>query len=189
MVADSAVITWRNLKRITRIPELAAVAILQSITIVLLFAFVFGGAIVLPGYTDPNAYREYLMPGFFAQTIVFASAITAIGVADDAHKGIIDRFRSLPMARSAVLTGRTLSHALATDPLQIDPLLDSLIAIEWVGRLDEAGEGRHVLLGDPDKTLAEPLIAALLLDPSPDVGPFWKQARFDQLKLAELLRE
>ena len=87
------------------------------------------------------------------------------------------------------LTSRTLSHALATDPLQIDPLLDTLIGIDWVGRLDEAGEGRYVLLVDPDKTLAEPLIAALLLDPSPDLGPFWKEARFDQLKLAELLRE
>ena len=87
------------------------------------------------------------------------------------------------------LTSRTLSHALATDPLQIDPLLDTMIGLDWVGRLDEAGEGRHVLLVDPDKTLAEPLIAALLLDPSPDLGPFWKEARFDQLKLAELLRE
>ena len=72
---------------------------------VLLFAFVFGGAIPLPG---GGAYREYLMPGIFAQTIVFAAATTAIGMTDDMHKGIIDRFRSLPMARSAVLTGRTL---------------------------------------------------------------------------------
>jgi membrane protein len=57
---------------------------------------------------------------------------------------------------------RTLSHALSTDPLQIDPLLDILIRIDWVGRLDEAGEGRHVLLADPDRTPAEPLIAAQL---------------------------
>ena len=133
MVADSAVITWRNLKRIPRIPELAAFAILQSITFVLLFAFVFGGAIVLPGYTDPNAYREYLMPGVFAQTIVFASAITAIGVADDAHKGIIDRFRSLPMARSAVLTGRTLSDVVYNAGILVVLMLSGLL-VGWTVR-------------------------------------------------------
>jgi ABC-2 type transport system permease protein len=105
-------VAWRNLKRIPRIPELALFAVLQSIMFVLLFAFVFGGAILLPGYTDPGAYREYLMPGIFAQTIAFASATTAIGMCDDIHKGIIDRFRSLPMARSAVLTGRTSSDVV-----------------------------------------------------------------------------
>ncbi len=69
IVADSRVITWRNLKRIPRIPELAIFAIFQSIMFVLLFAFVFGGAIPLPGYPDPGAYRQYLLPGVFAQTI------------------------------------------------------------------------------------------------------------------------
>ncbi len=87
------------------------------------------------------------------------------------------------------LSGERLSHALATDPLQVEPLLDTLVAIDWVGRLDESGEARYVLLADPAKTLAEPLLAALLLDPSPDLGPFWKEARFDQLRLADLLRE
>jgi len=87
------------------------------------------------------------------------------------------------------LTGPALSHALKTDPLQIDPLLDTLVGIDWVGRLDESGEARYVLLADPDRTPAEPLIAALLLDPSPDLAPFWREARFDKLKLAELLRE
>jgi ABC-2 type transport system permease protein/oleandomycin transport system permease protein len=76
---------------------------------VLLFAFVFGGAILLPGYTDSNAYREYLLPGVFCQTISFAAATTAVGMCDDINKGIIDRFRSLPMARSAVIAGRTAS--------------------------------------------------------------------------------
>jgi len=108
-VRDGLVIAWRNLKRIPRIPELAIFAILQSIMFVLLFAFVFGGAIPLP---DGGSYREYLMPGIFAQTIVFAAGTTAIGVADDVTKGIIDRFRSLPMARSAVLSGRTLSDVV-----------------------------------------------------------------------------
>src|SRR3954453_7210803 len=108
-LADGLVVTWRNLKRIPRIPELAIFAILQSIMFVLLFAFVFGGAIPLPG---GGSYREFLMPGIFAQTIVFAAATTAIGMTDDVNKGIIDRFRSLPMARSAVLTGRTLSDVI-----------------------------------------------------------------------------
>ena len=76
---------------------------------VLLFAFVFGGAILIPGGGD---YKAFLMPGIFAQTIVFAAATTAIGMTDDIAKGIIDRFRSLPMARSAVLTGRTFADVI-----------------------------------------------------------------------------
>src|SRR6187549_4123102 len=106
---DGLIVAWRNLKRIPRIPELAVFAVLQSIMFVLLFAVVFGGAIILPGYEDnPDAYREYLMPGIFAQNIVFAAGITAIGITDDVGKGIIDRFRSLPMTRYSVLTGRSL---------------------------------------------------------------------------------
>jgi ABC transporter DrrB family efflux protein len=107
--ADGLLVGWRNLKRIPRIPELAIFAILQSIMFVLLFAFVFGGAINVPGGVD---YTPFLMPGIFAQTIVFAAATTAIGMTDDVNKGIIDRFRSLPMARSAVLTGRTFSDVV-----------------------------------------------------------------------------
>jgi ABC-2 type transport system permease protein len=129
-ITDSLVVTWRNLKRIPRIPELAIFAILQSIMFVLLFAFVFGGAIVLPGYPDPNAFREYLMPGIFAQTIVFASATTAIGIADDLGKGIVDRFRSLPMARSAVLAGRTFSDVVYNGGILIVLMLSGL-AVGW----------------------------------------------------------
>jgi ABC-2 type transport system permease protein len=110
--SDGLIVMGRNLMRVPRIPELAIFAIFQSIMFVLLFAFVFGGAIPLPGYTDPNAYREYLMPGIFAQTIAFAAATTAIGMCEDINKGIIDRFRSLPMARSAVLTGRTTADVI-----------------------------------------------------------------------------
>src|SRR6187401_79889 len=82
-VSDGLIIAQRNLMRVPRIPELAIFAILQSIMFVLLFAFVFGGAIPLPGYPDSNAYREYLMPGIFAQTIAFAAVTTAIGMCDD----------------------------------------------------------------------------------------------------------
>ena len=100
-ITDGLLVGWRNLKRIPRIPELAIFAILQSIMFVLLFVFVFGGAINVPG----GDYTSFLMPGIFAQTIVFAAATTAIGMTDDVNKGIIDRFRSLPMSRSAILTG------------------------------------------------------------------------------------
>src|SRR2546426_10796001 len=120
---DGLVVAWRNLKRVPRIPELAVFAILQSIMFVLLFAFVFGGAIPLPGGAS---YREYLMPGIFAQTIVFATATTAIGMTDDLSKGILDRFRSLPIARSAVLSGRTLSDVVYNAGILIVLMLSRL---------------------------------------------------------------
>ena len=108
-LGDGMVITWRYLKRIPRIPELAIFAIIQSIMFVLLFTIVFGGAIPLPGGAS---YAEYLMPGIFVQTLTFAAATTAIGMTEDLNKGIIDRFRSLPMARSAVLFGRSVSDVV-----------------------------------------------------------------------------
>jgi ABC-2 type transport system permease protein len=128
---DGLILAWRYLKRVPRIPELAIFAVLQSIMFVLLFAFVFGGAIPLPGYPpDPAFYREYLMPGIFAQTIVFASATTAIGIADDVQRGIFDRFRSLPMARSAVLSGRTLSDVVYNGGILVVLMLSGLV-VGW----------------------------------------------------------
>ena len=146
-IADGLIVTWRNLKRIPRIPELAIFAILQSIMFVLLFAFVFGGAIPLPGYPDPNAYREYLMPGIFGQTIVFAAATTTIGMTDDVNKGIIDRFRSLPMARSAVLIGRSLSDVVYNAGILIVLMLSGLV-VGWTVRtgLPELVAGIGLLL-------------------------------------------
>jgi len=126
-LSDSLVVTWRNLKRIPRIPELAVFAILQSIMFVLLFAFVFGGAIPLPG---GGSYREFLMPGIFAQTLTFAAATTSIGMVDDMAKGLIDRFRSLPMARSAFLTGRTVSDVVYNAGILIVLMLSGL-AVGW----------------------------------------------------------
>lgn len=125
--ADSLVVMWRNLKRIPRIPELAVFAVLQSVMFVLLFAFVFGGAIPLPGGGN---YREFLMPGIFAQTLAFAAATTAIGMTDDMAKGLIDRFRSLPMARSAFLTGRTLSDVVYNAGI-LAVLMVSGLAVGW----------------------------------------------------------
>ncbi len=126
-VSDALVIMWRNLKRIPRIPELAIFAILQSIMFVLLFAYVFGGAIPLPGGGN---YNEFLMPGIFAQTIAFASATTAVGMTDDMGKGLIDRFRSLPMARSAVLTGRTVADTIYQAGILVVLMLAGLV-VGW----------------------------------------------------------
>ena len=124
-ITDGLLVGWRNLKRIPRIPELAIFAILQSIMFVLLFAFVFGGAINVPG-----DYTSFLMPGIFAQTIVFAAGTTAIGMTDDVNKGIIDRFRSLPMSRSAVLTGRTFSDVIYNAGILVVLMLTGF-AIGW----------------------------------------------------------
>jgi ABC-2 type transport system permease protein len=130
-IRDGLVVGWRNLKRIPRIPELAIFAVLQSIMFVLLFAYVFGGAILLPGFEDdPNAYKAFLMPGIFAQNIVFAAGITAIGMTDDVGKGIIDRFRSLPMARSAVLSGRSVSDVVYNAGILVVLMLSGLF-VGW----------------------------------------------------------
>jgi ABC-2 type transport system permease protein len=126
-ISDGLVVTGRNLRRIPRIPELALFAILQSIMFVLLFAFVFGGAIPLP---DGGSYREYLLPGIFVQTLAFASIVTAIGMTDDMNKGIIDRFRSLPMARSAVLSGRTISDVVYNAGILVVLMLSGLV-VGW----------------------------------------------------------
>jgi ABC transporter DrrB family efflux protein len=94
---------------------------------VLLFAFVFGGAIPIPG---GGSYSEFLMPGIFAQTIVFAAATTAVGITDDISKGLMDRFRSLPMARSAVLTGRAISDLVYNAGILVVLMLSGL-AVGW----------------------------------------------------------
>ena len=112
VIGDAYVVAKRNLIKIKRVPDLLVFTTLSPIMFVLLFAFVFGGAIDVPGGTDPQAYREFLMAGIFAQTVIFGATITGAGLAEDIKKGIIDRFRSLPMAPSAVLTGRTLSDVI-----------------------------------------------------------------------------
>ena len=133
-VADSAVIAKRNLIKIKRVPDLLVFTTLQPIMFVLLFAYVFGGAVKVPGVN----YREFLMAGIFAQTVVFGATLTGAGLADDMQKGIIDRFRSLPMSRSAVLVGRTVSR-----PAQQRHRVDRDGA-------DRAGRG----LADPHRRLA-----------------------------------
>src|SRR5260221_6893672 len=102
-VSDAMAVTQRNLIAYTRIPEMMVFSSIQPIMFVLLFRYVFGGAIPVPGYS----YVGYLMPGIFVQTVCFGAMSTGIGLAEDLGKGLIERFRSLPMARSAVLAGRT----------------------------------------------------------------------------------
>jgi ABC-2 type transport system permease protein len=107
-VVDGMVIAWRNLKRIPRVPDQAMWGTVQPIMFVLLFAYVFGGAIPIGANSDPAVYREFLMAGIFTQTMAFAVASSSVGLADDMQKGLIDRFRSLPIARSAVIVGRVV---------------------------------------------------------------------------------
>lgn len=102
---DSGIIVWRQLVQLPRIPEVLIFSLIQPVMFVLLFRYVFGGAIDTPG----DSYVNYLMPGIFAQTVAFGAVGSGIGLAEDLRRGIIDRFRSLPMARSAVLVGRTVS--------------------------------------------------------------------------------
>jgi ABC transporter DrrB family efflux protein len=108
VLRDGAVVAKRNLIKIKRVPDLLVFTTMSPIMFILLFAYVFGSAIKVPGI----GYREFLIPGVFAQTVIFGATITGAGLADDMQKGLIDRFRSLPMARSAVLVGRTTSDVV-----------------------------------------------------------------------------
>jgi ABC-2 type transport system permease protein/oleandomycin transport system permease protein len=105
-VTDALTMTWRNLVNMRRNPQLLVFSTIQPVIFVLMFRYVFGGAI--GGVTDVP-YVDFLMPGVFVQTVVFGAVSTAIGLAEDLNKGLVDRFRSLPMARSSVLVGRTLA--------------------------------------------------------------------------------
>jgi ABC-2 type transport system permease protein/oleandomycin transport system permease protein len=108
VIKDTLVLTRRNLLKYVRVPTLLIFSTVQPVMFVLLFAFVFGGAIGVEGGLD---YIDFLMPGIFLQTSVFGSTNTGVGLAEDMNRGLIDRFRSLPMSRSAVLAGRTLSDS------------------------------------------------------------------------------
>ncbi len=108
LVTDTLIIAERNLIRLPRKPELLIAFTVQPIMFVLLFRYVFGGAINTGGVP----YVDYLIPGIIVQNIAFGGFVTALGLNEDVHKGLIDRFRSLPMARPAVLAGRTLSDVV-----------------------------------------------------------------------------
>jgi ABC transporter DrrB family efflux protein len=126
-LSDSATITRRNLIKVKRVPDLLVFATLSPIMFVLLFRYVFGGAIQVPGDVS---YAEFLLPGIFAQTVVFGSTITGYSIAEDLQKGLIDRFRSLPMSRSAVLIGRTVADA-GSNSISIAVMALTGLAVGW----------------------------------------------------------
>jgi ABC transporter DrrB family efflux protein len=126
-LSDSAVITKRNLIKVKRVPDLLVFATLSPIMFVLLFRYVFGGAIEVPGDVS---YAEFLLPGIFAQTVVFGSTVTGYSLAEDLQKGLIDRFRSLPMSRSAVLVGRTVADA-AVNVITIAVMAVTGLIVGW----------------------------------------------------------
>ena len=109
LLGDVSAITGRNLRRLTRVPTLIAFATVQPVLFVLLFTYVFGGAIHPPGV---DKYVDFLLPGIFVLSIAFGASQTGVAIADDLATGMIDRFRALPMTRSAVLAGRTAADAV-----------------------------------------------------------------------------
>jgi ABC transporter DrrB family efflux protein len=126
-ISDGMVMTWRSLLHTVRVPELLIFSTIQPVMFVLLFSYVFGGAIPVEGGDN---YREFLMGGIFPQTVAFASGSTAVGLAEDLHGGLIDRFRSLPMARSAVIVGRTVGDA-ARNVLIIAVMMICGLLVGW----------------------------------------------------------
>jgi ABC-2 type transport system permease protein len=142
-VGDTAAITKRNLIKIKRVPDLLIFTTLSPIMFVLLFAYVFGSAIDVPGV----GYREFLIAGIFAQTVVFGGTFTGFSLAEDLQKGVIDRFRSLPMAPSAVLFGRTLSDvAINMISLLVMALTGLLVGWRIRSSVPEAIAGFALLL-------------------------------------------
>lgn len=142
---DSSTEATRHLRIIPRNPELLAFSLFQPIMFVLLFNYVFGGAIPAPPAF--KNYTQFLIPGIFAQTLVFGSSFTAVGLAEDLSKGLIDRLRSLPIARSAVLVGRTFSD-LARNTLTFVVMLivAFLIGFRFEGSLWGALAGTAMMM-------------------------------------------
>jgi ABC transporter DrrB family efflux protein len=108
LLQQSLTVVWRNLIHIKRMPEMLLDVTIQPVMFVLLFAYVFGGSINVPGVD----YKEFLLPGIVAQTMVFSCAVVAMGLTNDLQKGIVDRFKSLPISRSSVLVGRSISSLI-----------------------------------------------------------------------------
>ncbi len=143
LVTDTLVIAARNLVRLPRAPDLLLAFTVQPVMFVLLFVYVFGGAIVTPGYD----YVDFLIPGIIVQNIAFGGFVTALGLNEDLHKGLIDRFRSLPMARPAVLAGRTLADVV-TNAISVGILLVTglIIGFSFDASLVEIVAGLGLLL-------------------------------------------
>ena len=142
-ISDTLVLAKRSLLRIPRQPDLLVGFTVQPILFILLFVYVFGGAIQTPGYS----YVDYLMPGIIVQSIAFGGFVTALGLSEDLKKGLMDRFRSLPIARSALLTGRTLGD-VATNVFQLVVMftVGLLIGFNFSGTVGEVVAGIALLL-------------------------------------------
>jgi ABC-2 type transport system permease protein len=145
VVRDSWTEASRHLKAVPRNPELLVFATVQPVMFVLLFAYVFGGSIEVPGY---DSYKQYLMPGIFAQTVLFGSSFTGVGIAEDLAKGFVDRLRSLPMSQPAVLIGRTVSDLLRNVFTFVVMLVVAyLVGFRIGGSVGEAAAATVLLLG------------------------------------------
>jgi len=133
---DMRIITKRNLLRFTRMPQLLVFATIQPVMFLLLFNFVFGGAMAM-GLAGGGDYINFLIPGILVQTVVFGATNTAVGLTEDLNDGVIDRFRSLPMARSAVMGGRTLADLVRSAGVQALMLIVGIVigfqAGSWAG--------------------------------------------------------
>ena len=151
--SDTLVLARRNLKRIPRQPDLLIAYTIQPVMFVLLFVYVFGGAIQTPGFD----YVDFLMPGIIVQSIAFGGFVTALGLSEDVQKGLIDRFRSLPMSRAAVLAGRTFSDIL----LNCLSLV-VLLSVGFITRLQLPEHDRR--RGDPRHRPAAPARLRVLVD-------------------------
>lgn len=145
-VTDTVVLAERNLIRLPQSPDLAIGFTIQPVMFVLLFAYVFGGAIVTPGFE----YIDFLIPGIIVQNTAFGGFVTALGLSEDLNKGLIDRFRSLPTARASVLAGRTLADVV-TNFVSVLVLLGTglIIGFSFETSLPEivAGIGLLLLFG------------------------------------------
>lgn len=193
--ADAAAIAWRGIVTYRRVPQLLVFSTIQPIVFVLMFTYVFGGAIHVPGVN----YVDYLMPGIFVQTTVFGSIATAIGLATDVQSGLLERFLSLPIARSAVLVGRTwadlvrnvfvvilmclvgyaVGWRIATDALHLVAALLLVLAFGYSMSWIFATVG--LVIGDPEaaQAAAFPILAPLVFASSAFVPvssmPGWLQ--------------
>jgi ABC transporter DrrB family efflux protein len=144
VVTDSWLMTVRLLKQVIRVPDLLVFSIIQPVMFVLLFRYVFGGAINV----GHGSYVQYLMPGIFVQTLLFNGAATGIGMADDLQKGLVDRFRSLPISRSALLIGRGMSDLLRSSLIFVIMLVVGVLTgFRFSGGVLGAIAGTALMLG------------------------------------------
>lgn len=184
---DTRAMVWRNLTVIRRVPQLLVFALVQPVIFVLIFRYVFGGSISVPG----RSYVDYLMPGIFVQAVAFGAINTAVGLAEDKNKGLVDRLRTLPMARFAVLGGRVLADMVRnivvvllmlvigflvgfsthTNPIMISVGIGVLVlfgfSLSWLFALI----GLSVSNGESAQAAAFPLLAPLVFASNAFVDP------------------